>query len=235
MERSGSGNLLELSQNDVVFSSSSEFQYYASLKWYDAGDEGANVFFGHNTAGVYFQATVGNNTIPDPYYFNHEGELLTITTLSYKSTETVVGGPYERVSTNPPDPNDFEGVFQADWNCFNGQHSDDPGLTAYDFDKDGTFRYIKGMYDLDLLSPSGSCPDVPYYAYNVIGLIGTWTSEGDVITLSGSISGKLIMVEGSLQPEGYPATNSCGELAIYKKVDTSIGFEEWGGCYLIEW
>lgn len=231
----GTGNLLELSRTDVVFSSSSELQYYASLKWYDAGDESANVFFGYNTAGGYFQATEGNNPIPNPYYFNHEGELLAITTLSYKSTETKVGKLWEKESTNPPDPNSFGGIYQADWNCFNGQPSDDPGLTAFDFKDDGTYRYIKGMYDLYLPNPSNSCPDVPYYTYNVMGLIGTWTREGDVITLSGSITGTLVLVEGSLQPGGYPVFNSCGELSIYKKVDNSIGFTEWGGCEGIDW
>lgn len=87
----GSSNLLQLSRTDVVFSLSSDLQHYgSSLTWYDAGDEGADVFFGYNTAGGYFQATEGNNPIPNPYYFNHEGELLTITTASNQYSETVV-------------------------------------------------------------------------------------------------------------------------------------------------
>ena len=99
-EEIGTGNLLELSRTDVVFSPSSDLTYYASLKWYDAGDESADVFFGYNTAGGYFQATEGNNTIPDPYYFNHEGDLLAITTMSFKSTETQVGNLWKSKSTD---------------------------------------------------------------------------------------------------------------------------------------
>lgn len=80
----GNGNILNLSQNNVTFATSSNMQYYASLKWYDAGDDDATVFFGHNTAGGYFQATIDGNTIPNQYYFNHEGEDLTISLLDKK-------------------------------------------------------------------------------------------------------------------------------------------------------
>jgi len=80
----GNGNILSVSQNSVAFSPSSNMQYYASLKWYDAGDDGALVFFGDNTAGGYFQATIDGGQIPNQYYFNHDGEYLTIALLDEK-------------------------------------------------------------------------------------------------------------------------------------------------------
>jgi len=83
-KEAGNGNVLNISQNNVTFAASSNMQYYASLKWYDAGDDGADVFFGHNSAGGYFQATIDGNSIPNQYYFNHIGEDLTISLIDKK-------------------------------------------------------------------------------------------------------------------------------------------------------
>ncbi len=230
----GSGELLQISESSVLFSPSSNLQFYGSLKWYDAGDDSADVFFGHNTAGGSFQGTEGFNTVPNFYHINHEGESLSIRSLDMSTQSEKVVATYTRESSDlPEDANSFIGLFQADWNCFNYQHSDDPGLTAYEFLHDGTFRYITGMYDVNQNTTS-NCPDVNYAVWNTTGLHGTWTSAADEITLEGSVNGIFIMVDGNLKPKGYPVYNSCDEEAVYYKVSSCIGFT-WGSCNSIDW
>lgn len=89
----GSDNILHVSESSLMFSSSSDLQYYGSSSptWYNAGDESADLFFGYNTAGGSFQGTDGINSIPNRYLINHNGELLSIRMFDYSTqSETEV-------------------------------------------------------------------------------------------------------------------------------------------------
>lgn len=109
---------------------------------------------------------------------------------------------------------DYTGVWEAKWNCFQGQYSNDPGLTVYDIKSDGTYTLIKAMYDPSLKKTSPTCSNfTSYYVYNYMTYEGTWTDEGDHIALE--YDGELEFEGTNLVPTGTK-TNSCGQKAIWK-------------------